>query len=97
MDHAECKNSVNLPVNLSLLDKMAKKEQEREDEFRLSKAATDNVMATLNAIRTIDRGNPDVRYIILEEIGNYLNGQQSIDTLADIIENRIGIFLAEQE
>ena len=76
---------------------MAKKEQEREDEFRLSKAATDNVMATLNAIRTIDRGNPDVRYIILEEIGNYLNGQQSIDTLADIIENRIGIFLAEQE
>ena len=33
----------------------------------------------------------------MEEIDSYLSGQKSADTVADIIENRIRIYLAEMD
>ena len=97
MYHAECRYRHNMPVNLALLDEMAKYDYEREDAFRLSKSVTDRHIAIFKATRSIDRGNRDVLRILNEEIDSYLSGQKSADDVAAIIENRIGIYLAEQE
>jgi len=45
----------------------------------------------------IRRINPVISNIVMEEIDSFLSGQKTVDTVADIIENRIGIYLAEQE
>jgi len=97
LDHAKCRIGYNMPVNLSLLDEIAEDDYDSiNQEMELEKSYVDKVMAILKGARVIARENPIINNIIDEEVGNYLSGQKSADMVADIIENRIGIYLAEQ-
>jgi len=48
-------------------------------------------------VNQVVRNNYVITSIILEEIESYLNGQKSADVVLDIIENRLGIYFAEQQ
>ena len=50
-----------------------------------------------NEIKMVRRNNDVIVNIILEEIDSYLGGQKSADVVLDIIENRLGIYFAEQQ
>jgi hypothetical protein len=97
MNHAKCKYGSYLPVNRTLLDEMAESEYEKRKNYGFMKADVDKILAAIHTIRTIYRGNWTIADIISEEAAGYLSGQKSADDVADIIENRIGIYLAEQE
>jgi len=68
-----------------------------EDMGELSERNISQIMDALMETRLIRRRNPVISNIIMEEIDSYLSGQKTADTVADIIENRIGIYLAELE
>lgn len=91
------------PMNLSLLDVLAEKEIERFSNARnpmsesFSRAEIDKLMMLYKSASAIDREDPTISAIIDAEIGSYLSGQRSDDTIIDIIENRIAIYLAEQD
>ena len=97
MNHAKCKYGSDLPVNRTLLDEMAESEYEKRKNYGLMKADVDKILAAIHTIRTVKRGNRTISVIIREEAAGYFSGQKSADDVADIIENRIGIYLAEQE
>jgi len=59
----------------------------------LNKKIMDVIMSTTVVVPS----DPVVRSIIKEEIGAYLAGQKTPDQVADIIENRVGIYLKELE
>jgi len=52
------------------------------------------IFTTTNVVRPIDRV---ITRIIGEEVAFYLAGQKSPDQIADIIENRVAIYLSELE
>ncbi|MCL2717519.1 MAG: hypothetical protein FWE14_01900 [Lachnospiraceae bacterium] len=113
LNNAECRWGTQLSVNLSLLENMAEKaylEMTSPDaavftdvgvyylkDMEFNRADIDKVMTAIKETRVITRRNPIISAIISEEVDSYLSGQKSADTVADIIENRIGIYLAEQE
>ena len=101
LNHAEHQYKFRLPVNISLLEKAADKYLTADytgfDFYIGSQAEVDRIMALYKSASTIDRENIYIRSIIDEEIGSYLNGLKPADTVIDIIENRIAIYLAEQE
>ena len=66
-------------------------------ELGFSKTDIEKIMAAIKGVDLIRRSNLPISNIINEELGSYLNGQKSADEVADIIENRIGVYLAEQE
>ena len=61
--------------------------------------AADNaqVMDLIRETRLMDPLDPIVRDIINEEVGAYFTGQKSPDEVADIIENRVRLYIHESE
>jgi len=55
------------------------------------------IMEVLNATTVVIPSDRVVRDIIEEEVAFYLAGQKTPDQVADIIENRVGIYLKELE
>jgi len=55
------------------------------------------IMDLIKSTTVVVPSDPVVRGIIREEIGAYLAGQKTPDQIADIIENRVGIYLKELE
>ena len=112
LNHAECRNKSLMPVNIARLNQMAEDEHNtwssiEENPNRTadwvveiskgySKADNDNFFALYESASTLDREDPVISRIIDEEIGGYISGQRPIDTVIDIIENRIALYLAEQ-
>jgi len=100
-----------LPVKISLLEKMADDEKKNFESGNTSfpggRSASDigerfsvginQTIEAAKATRNVSRINLSISNIISEEVDSYLGGQKSADSVADIIENRIGIYLAEQE
>lgn len=99
-----------MPVNLSLLDEMTEAEIKKWRDIApgrsggangktaevFSQADIDQGMTLVKAARGLERGDSVIGEIVLEEIGGYLSGQKSVDTITDAIENRIALYLAEQ-
>lgn len=88
-----------MPVNLSLLNELAEDDLKAEwNNVSLTRADIDKTMAVLHATAQIwgIKGR-EVRNIMYEELEYYLNGQKSADAVFDIIENRVGLYHAEQE
>ncbi|MCL2052315.1 MAG: extracellular solute-binding protein [Lachnospiraceae bacterium] len=110
MENARCNNRMNLPTNLASLDEMAKEVYRimndpgttttgniRTMDLGYSQADLDKVMSAIKATEKLSRPNNAIYSIIMEEIGGYLSGQKSADAVADIIENRVGIYGSEQD
>jgi len=57
----------------------------------------EKIMDLIKSTTVVVPSDPVVRGIIKEEIGAYLAGQKTPDQVADIIENRVGIYLKELE
>ncbi|MCL2052344.1 MAG: extracellular solute-binding protein [Lachnospiraceae bacterium] len=111
MDNVKGDLNSKFPVSLASLDEMAKKVQESLNDNRttitigdqtlnagetgFSEADIKKVMDAIKATRMVVRMNRTIDNIIQEEVDSYLGGQKSADTVADIIENRVGIYLAE--
>jgi len=57
----------------------------------------EKIMDLIKSTTVVVPSDPVVRGIIREEIGAYLAGQKTPDQVADIIENRVGIYLKELE
>lgn len=110
LNNAKCSYGIFTPVNLLLLEKMAEEELERwkmveprlqnesviEFADNFSREDIDKTMTLYKAASGLNRDNLVISSIIDEEIASYLNGQKPADTIIDIIENRIAIYLAEQ-
>jgi hypothetical protein len=93
-----------LPVNMSLLEEI--KDDMDEGELTVLDQAYDNlrklseydrIMTLFKSAKGLKREDSTISKIIDEELGSYLGGQKSIDEIIGIIENRIGIYLAEQK
>ena len=41
--------------------------------------------------------NVELRTIIFDEVDGYFSGQKSAEAVADVIQNRAGIYLSEQQ
>ena len=41
--------------------------------------------------------NVELRTIIFDEVGAYFSGQKSAEAVADVIQNRVSIYLSEQQ
>jgi ABC-type glycerol-3-phosphate transport system substrate-binding protein len=110
--NAKCLYGGFRPANLSLLDEIAEEEIEifsydgdlrwvrgevKEVYKGYAEGEIDKLMTLYKSASAIDREDPTISAIIDEEIGSYLSGQRSADTIIDIIENRIAIYLAEQD
>lgn len=63
----------------------------------MSQEQADQVMALYNSIHTLNGGNDAIYNIITEEAGAYFAGQRSLDDVASIIQNRVGLYVAEQK
>jgi hypothetical protein len=62
-----------------------------------SAADSAKVMALILSTQTVYRSDATIYDIIAEEIGAYLDGQKPADTVADIIENRVNLYVSETE
>jgi len=69
----------------------------RASDLEFSDKTIIKVLDAVKSANKINRINRTIRDIILEEVDSYLGGQKSIDTVVEIIVNRIGIYLAELE
>ncbi|MCL2052495.1 MAG: extracellular solute-binding protein, partial [Lachnospiraceae bacterium] len=112
LDYFDYSIPIFLPVKLSLLDEQIEKDEKHfndPDSFKynppgskrpgstFSEIGADKIMEAIKATSKVRRTNNIISNIISEEVDSYLGGQKSADSVADIIENRIGIYLAEQE
>lgn len=55
----------------------------------------DKVNALINSVSSVYRDATDVMAIIEEETGAYFSGQKSVETVADIIQSRVQIYVNE--
>ena len=63
----------------------------------MSQEQADQVMALYNSIHTMNGSNDAIYNIVTEEAGAYFAGQRSLDDVASIIQNRVGLYVAEQK
>ena len=63
----------------------------------MSQEQADQVMALYNSIHTMNGSNDAIYNIVTEEAGAYFAGQRSLDDVAGIIQNRVGLYVAEQK
>ncbi len=63
----------------------------------MSQAQADQVMALYNSIHTMNGSNDAIYNIVTEEAGAYFAGQRSLNDVASIIQNRVGLYVAEQK
>ena len=110
LNNSKCRLGINFPVKLSLLDEMAETELSnfnnpesiitggiRSQDLGFNEYDIRKIMDVLKATKLIERRNLVIRAIIMEEVDSYLSGAKSADVVADIIENRVTIYLAEQD
>ena len=63
----------------------------------MTQAQADQVMALYNSIHELNGSNDAIYNIVTEEAGAYFAGQRSLDDVAAIIQNRVGLYVAEQK
>ena len=63
----------------------------------MTQAQADQVMALYNSIHKLNGSNDAIYNIVTEEAGAYFAGQRSLDDVAAIIQNRVGLYVAEQK
>lgn len=100
-----------LPIKLSALDALADKAMNPDfgilDSYRLNgreitveaptKEKVDGWMEYLKSITCADTLDNDIYNIITEETGYYFAGQKTAEMTAEIIQSRVGIYLAERQ
>ena len=62
----------------------------------MTQEQADQIMALYNSIHTLSGTNSAIYNIVTEEAGAYFAGQRSVDDVANIIQNRVGLYVAEQ-
>lgn len=63
----------------------------------MTQAQADELMRLYNSVTTIGGSNDAIYNIVTEEAGAYFAGQRSLDDVAGIIQNRVGLYVAEQK